>query len=250
MIKIDTSDPQYASFEQIELAAQHSADITRKLLAFARKQTISPVMLNLKTAVEGMLKMLRRLLGEDLTLSWQPENDVWQVKIDPSQMDQVLVNLCVNARDTIKGTGEITIETRNVVFDIDYCAKHKGFLPGEFVMLAVSDNGYGMDKNTLDHIFEPFFTTKQAGKGTGLGLAKVYGIMKQNNGFVNAYSEPGQGTTFKLYFPRDKAGIDGESEPAERRQPETGRGETILVVEDDPPLLILATRFFIFDPGL
>jgi len=241
MDKIDPSDPVQADLQEIDKAARRSTEITRKLLAFARKQTISPKVLDLNMAVESMLKMLGRLLREDLKLTWQPGTGEWQVKIDPSQVDQVLVNLCVNARDAIKGTGEIIIETKNRVFDPDYCELHKGFTPGEFVMLAVSDNGCGMDKTTLDHIFEPFFTTKQVGQGTGLGLAMVYGIMKQNNGFINVYSEPGHGTTLKMYFPRDKTGIERETSPA-KHKPETGRGETILVVEDEPALLRLATR--------
>ncbi len=241
MIKMDRSDPRYADFEQIEHAAQRTSEITRKLLAFARKQTVSPKVLDLNSAVEGMLKMLRRLLREDLTLFWHPGTEVWQVCIDPSQMDQILVNLCVNARDAIQGIGEIHIETGNVVLGSDDCTEHKGFALGEYVLVAVSDNGCGMDKNTLDLIFEPFFTTKKVGQGTGLGLPMVYGIMKQNKGFIYAYSEPGHGTTFKLYFPRDTTGLDGETGPEELK-PETGRGETLLVVEDEPALLAMATR--------
>jgi PAS domain S-box-containing protein len=241
MGKTDSKDPLYADLSEIYQAAQRSTEITRKLLAFARKQTISPMVLDLNTVVEAMLKLLRRLLREDLTLSWHPGTGVWQINIDPSQVDQILLNLCVNARDAIAGTGEIIIETKNRVFDPEYCELHKGFIPGEFVMLAVSDNGCGMDKNTLDLIFEPFFTTKKVGQGTGLGLPMVYGIMKQNKGFINVYSEPDQGTTFKMYFPRDKSGTQGQTE-SEQKKPETGRGETILLVEDEPPLLILAKR--------
>jgi two-component system, cell cycle sensor histidine kinase and response regulator CckA len=211
MTKVDSSDPLHADLREIDKAAQRSTEITRKLLGFARKQTISPKVMDLNTAVEGMLKMLRRLLREDLSLSWHPGTGVWQVLIDPSQVDQVLMNLCVNARDAIEGTGEIIIETKNRVFDPEYCELHKGFFPGEFVMLAVSDNGCGMDPKTLGQIFEPFFTTKQ----------------------------PGRGTTFKMYFPRHRTAIDEEAVPA-RQQPDTGRGETILLVEDEPALLILA----------
>ena len=241
MDKTGEADPLYADLQEIYRAAQRSADITRKLLAFARKQTVSPMVLDLNTAVEGMLKMLRHLLQEDLTLSWYPGTGIWPVKIDPSQMDQVLVNLCVNARDAIDGTGEIIIETGNVVFDPDYCALHHGFIPGDFVMLTVSDTGCGMDSTTLDHIFEPFFTTKQVGQGTGLGLAMMYGIMRQNKGFINVYSEPGSGTTFKMYFPRDLTGMDAQTAP-DRLKPEPGKGETILVVEDESALLTLTTR--------
>ena len=175
-----------------------------QLLAFARKQTIAPKILDLNETVEGLLKLLRRLIGEDIDLAWLPGPRLWPVKMDPSQVDQILANLCVNARDAIAGVGRITIETQKAAFDDEYCAEHRGFSPGEYVMLAVSDNGSGMDKPTMDKIFEPFFTTKGMGKGTGLGLATVYGIVKQNEGFINVYSEPGHGSTFKIYLPRHK----------------------------------------------
>ncbi|MDZ7666117.1 MAG: ATP-binding protein [Desulfotignum sp.] len=149
-----------------------------------------------------MLNMLRRLIGEDIDLVWQPDAHLWPVKMDPSQIDQILANLCVNARDAISGVGKLTIETGKKTFDEAYCNEHPGFIPGDFVLLAVSDNGCGMDKDTLENLFEPFFTTKEVGKGTGLGLATIYGIVKQNNGFINVYSEPGQGSTFKIYLPR------------------------------------------------
>ncbi len=164
-------------------------------------------MLDLNENVEGMLKMLRRLIGEDIDLAWLPGASLWPIKMDPSQIDQILANLCVNARDAIEGVGKITIETGTVVFDEAYCADHAGFVPGDFVMLAVSDNGCGMDKEMLNKIFEPFFTTKDVDKGTGLGLAMVYGIVKQNNGFINVYSEPGKGTTFKIYLPRHEGKV-------------------------------------------
>ena len=200
--QVDPAQPLHADLEEIRKAAERSADLTRQLLAFARKQTVAPKVLDLNETVEGMLKMLRRLIGEDIDLAWLPGADLWPVKMDPSQIDQILANLCVNARDAIAGVGKVTIETGNGAFDEDYCADHAGFVPGEYVLLAVSDDGCGMDKETLAHIFEPFFTTKEMGKGTGLGLATVYGIVKQNNGFINVYSEPGQGTTFKIYLPR------------------------------------------------
>jgi signal transduction histidine kinase len=156
----------------------------KQLLAFARKQTISPKQLNLNDTVVSMLNMLRRLIGENIDLLWQPASDLWPVKMDPSQIDQILANLCINARDAISGVGKLTIETGKKSFDEEYCKEHPGFIPGDFVLLAVSDNGCGMDKNTLDNLFEPFFTTKDVGKGTGLGLATIYGIVKQNNGFI------------------------------------------------------------------
>jgi two-component system, cell cycle sensor histidine kinase and response regulator CckA len=187
--------------EQIRNAASRSTEITRQLLAFARKQTIQPKILDLNRVVADMLKMLGRLLGEDIHLLWDPATHLAPVNMDPGQVGQILANLCVNARDAIRDVGKLTIETGMTTFDQGYCDSHPGFIPGRFVMLAVSDDGCGMDKEVLPHIFDPFFTTKKPGQGTGLGLSTVYGIVKQNNGFVNVYSEPGQGTTFKIYLP-------------------------------------------------
>jgi PAS domain S-box-containing protein len=223
--------------DEIIKAAQRSVGITRQLLAFARKQIIEPVVLDLNETVEGTLKMLRRLIGEDIELVWKPGAHLWKVKLDPAQIDQILANLCVNARDAIGGVGTVILETENVVLSEAYCATHAEVVPGEYVMLAVTDNGCGMDKETMAKIFEPFFTTKEIGKGTGLGLATVYGIVRQNKGFINVYSEPGAGTTFKIYFPREKdAEVAEEVEPVEPEVP-LGRGETILLVEDDSVLL-------------
>ncbi len=202
LLKADEDNDLISDLKEIQKAAKRSADITKQLLAFARKQTISPRQLDLNDTVESMLNMLRRLIGEDLDLVWQPAAHLWPVKMDPTQIDQILANLCVNARDAISGVGKLTIETGKKSFDEQYCNEHPGFIPGDFVLLAVSDNGCGMDKETLDNLFEPFFTTKEVGKGTGLGLATIYGIVKQNNGFINVYSEPGRGSTFKIYLPR------------------------------------------------
>ncbi|MEI7639663.1 MAG: PAS domain S-box protein, partial [Syntrophus sp. (in: bacteria)] len=182
--QVEPAQPIHADLEEILTAANRSADLTRQLLAFARKQTIAPKVLDLNKTVTGMLKMLRRLIGEDIHLNWQPDANLWPVRVDPSQIDQILANLCVNARDAISDIGKMTIETGNSAFDEDYCAAYAGFVPGEYVLLAVSDNGCGMDKETLSHLFEPFYTTKVMGKGTGLGLATVYGIVRQNNGFI------------------------------------------------------------------
>ena len=203
--QVDLSQPLHDDIEEIRKAANRSADLTRQLLAFARKQTISPKVLDLNETVEGMLKMLRRLIGEDIALTWQPGMNLWQVRVDPSQIDQILANLCINARDAISGVGKMTIETANRILDEEYCASHPDFTSGEYVRLTVSDNGCGMDREMQAHIFEPFFTTKEIGKGTGLGLATVFGIVKQNNGFINVYSEPGNGTTFTIYLPRHVA---------------------------------------------
>ncbi len=236
LMKMKPGDPLYSNLEQIQKVAKRSADLTRQLLAFARKQTIAPKVLDLNETVEGMLKMLRRLIGEDIDLSWQPETSLWPVKMDPAQVDQVLANLCVNARDAISKTGKLIIETQNVVLDELYCAKHAGFVIGEYVMLAVSDTGSGMSRKTIETIFDPFFTTKEVGKGTGLGLSTVYGIVKQNGGFINVYSEPEKGTTFRIYTPRH----EGEAEAARRESREKiprGSGETVFLVEDDPEIL-------------
>jgi len=204
MEQVDPDGPIYDNLKEVYTAGKRSIDITSQLLAFARKQIVRPIVMDLNETIDEMLKMLRRLIGEDIDFAWEPAIGLWPVKMDPSQIDQILANLCVNARDAISDIGKITIETQNVELDEQYCADHTGFVPGQFVMLAVSDNGCGMDKETREHIFEPFFTTKDIGKGTGLGLAMIYGIVKQNNGFVNVYSEPGIGTTFKVFLPRRK----------------------------------------------
>jgi PAS domain S-box-containing protein len=241
-LAVEKSDPSSnigEDLKEILTAAKRSADITRQLLAFSRQQTVSPKILDLNKTVEGMLKMLRRLIGEDIDLAWHPKNNVWSIKIDPTQIDQILVNLCVNARDAIKDVGKITIETGTMVFDKSYCDDHIGFIPGEFSMLAVSDDGFGMDKQTIDKIFEPFFTTKSLGMGTGLGLATIYGIVKQNNGFINVYSEPGKGSTFRIYFPRYEGHITGERLQV-TIQLSKSMVETVLVVEDEDLILTLA----------
>jgi PAS domain S-box-containing protein len=230
-----------AHLKEIRKAACRSADLTRQLLAFARKQAIAPRVLDLNRTVMGMVEMLRRLIGEDIHLSFQPQAELWPVKVDPSQIDQILANLCVNARSAIAGVGKIAVETGNIAFGEDFCSDHPGFQPGEYVSLAVSDDGCGMDKETLGHVFEPFFTTREIGKGTGMGLATVYGVVKQNDGFIDVHSVPGRGTTFTVYLPRCK----GETGPA-RMEGETGplmRGrETILLVEDEPAVLKLTAK--------
>ncbi len=234
--KAEGNQELYADLKEIQTAATRSADITKQLLAFARKQAISPRQLDVNDAVENMLKMLRRLIGEDIDLAWQPGAHLWPVKMDPSQIDQILANLCINARDAISGVGKLTIETGRKSFDGEYCSDHPGFIPGDFVLLAVSDNGSGMDKDTLENLFEPFFTTKDVGKGTGLGLATIYGIVKQNNGFINVYSEPGQGSIFKIYLPRLIVEKDLDKAAPEKKTA-AGGSETILLVEDEPTIL-------------
>ena len=238
--------PLYNGLQEIHKAAARSADLTRQLLAFARKQTVAPKVLDLDETVEGMLTMLRRLIGENIDLAWHPGKISAQLLMDPSQIDQILANLCVNARDAIGDGGTVTIETGLAEFDDAHCAAHPGDLPGEFARLTVSDDGCGMSPETLLHLFEPFFTTKEIGKGTGLGLATVYGIVKQNNGFINVYSEPGHGSTFRIYLPRHM-GLDAGRTPAPAPPPLAGH-ETILLVEDEP-LLLHMTRILLEQAG-
>ncbi len=238
---VASDDLMYSYLEAILSAARRSTDITRQLLAFARKQTIDPKVLDLNDTLESMLKMVRRLIGEDIELVWQPGTGVWAVKMDPSQVDQILVNLCVNARDAIAGVGKITIETKNVCFDGSYCRDHAGFVPGEYIVLAVSDDGTGMSPETMENVFEPFFTTKEPGKGTGLGLATVYGIVKQNQGFINVYTELEKGSTIRIYLPRHLDGGLGETIAPAVETP-LGHGEKLLLVEDDGAILDLCKQ--------
>jgi PAS domain S-box-containing protein len=229
--------------DEITQDSQRTADLTRQLLAFARKQLIAPKALNLNDALLGMLKMLRHLLGANIRLDWRPGTAIWTVKIDPSQLDQILVNLSLNARDAIRGVGQLTIETRNATSDAAYCAEHVDAVPGDYVMLAVGDSGRGMDRQTIQHLFEPFFTTKGAGEGVGMGLATIYGIIRQNNGFIDVQSEPGEGTIFRIYLPRcHDAPVPV---PPVRRMAERPRGtETILLAEDEKAIRV-TTRLFL-----
>ena len=224
--------------DRIQQTAEKSADLTQKLLAFARKQTTVPKRIDLNDTIENMLKMVRRLIGENIELLWKPGSHSDRIFIDPSQIDQILINLAVNARDAIDGTGTITVETRAVDIDTGYVRKHPFMTPGRYVVLSVADTGCGMDEKTKSMIFEPFFTTKPVGKGTGLGLSTVYGIVKQNNGHITVYSEPGKGTLFHLYFP---ACLPDSPADAPVKSQTVRRGtETILLVEDDPILLEVA----------
>ena len=235
---LEPEAPVYRNLQEIYNAGKRSEAIVRQLLAFARKQTTCPVQLDLNDKISGMIKMLQRLIGENINLAWHPGKNLWPVKIDPSQMDQIMANLAVNARDAIEDIGKLTIETKNVVIDEYHCRLYSYFVPGRYVMLAVSDNGCGMEKEVQDNLFEPFFTTKGVGKGTGLGLSTIYGIVKQNKGFINVYSEPGQGTTFKIYLPpneEQESGSSGHLKESAKQMP-TG-SETILLVEDESAIL-------------
>ncbi|MBM4165077.1 MAG: PAS domain S-box protein [Lentisphaerae bacterium] len=264
MEQIEAGTPLHADLMEVRNAAQRSAELTRQLLTFARKQVVAPKVININDTIETMLKMLRRLIGAEINLAWLPGNEVWPVKMDPSQIDEILANLCVNARDAIVGVGKITIETAKASFDEESCTQYAGFVPGDYVLLTVGDTGCGMDAETRAHLFEPFFSTKdinptfpirhtfrpngesRVNKGTGLGLASVYGAVKQNNGFIYVNSEPGQGTTFKIYLPRHTTQAAQETEKPEQAAQETEksepptvarRNETILLVEDDPIIL-------------
>ena len=234
--QVDPNLPLFKDLEKIHNAAERSTNLTRQLLTFARKQSVSPKVLDLNETVEGMLTMLRRLIGENINLLWMPASGLWPVKVDPAQIDQILANLSVNARDAITDVGKIIVETGNRTLDDDYCAVHAGFVPGDYVLLSLNDNGCGMDQETLAHIFEPFFTTKGIGEGTGLGLASVYGAVKQNKGFINVSSEPGQGTTFSIYLPR-YVGDSGRTQALGATEPAVRGHETILLVEDELALL-------------
>jgi two-component system, cell cycle sensor histidine kinase and response regulator CckA len=239
--KVNPTESLQADLAEIITAAERSAKIIRQLLAFARKQTVAPKVLNLNRTVMGSLKMLERLIGEEIRLNLRPNPDLWPVKVDPSQIDQILANLCINARDAISGVGEITIVTGNASFDLDHCTAHAGILAGEYVRLAVRDDGCGMDKETLAHIFEPFYTTKGVGKGSGLGLAMVYGAVQQNNGFIDASSEPGKGTTVTIYLPR-YVGETGKAHTECTPGAVIEGQETILLVEDEPAVLTLTRK--------
>ncbi len=232
---LDPHHPQAEKVEQIKKAGERAADLTQKLLTFSRKQKCEPKILNLNDVVPVTQEMLLRLIGEDITLQTVREPDLGLVKADPSQVDQVLMNLAVNARDAMPTGGRLTIATANVDLDPTYTARHVGLQPGPYVMLAMSDTGCGMDAKTLRHIFEPFFTTKEPGKGTGLGLSIVYGIVKQSGGHIAVESKPKQGTTFRVYFPRVEHAVESVVPKPAVAPPITGN-ETILLVEDDESL--------------
>jgi signal transduction histidine kinase/CheY-like chemotaxis protein len=227
---------------EIEKAGQRAASLTKQLLAFSRQQVLTPAVLSLNALVSDMEKMLPRLLGEDINVSLALDPKLGNVKADQSQIEQVIINLAVNARDAMPSGGELKIETTNMELDLAYTRHHPGSRVGKYVMLAVTDTGTGMDATTLTHIFEPFFTTKELGKGTGLGLATVYGIVKQSSGYIWVDSAPGKGASFQIYLPLFEGHATQEAakaRPAER----PGASECILLVEDAEPLRRLAQTF-------
>ncbi len=229
--QLPKNSPILAEIMEIERAASRSKEITSQLLAFSRKQIIAPQQVDLNSLFMNAQRTLTRLIGEDIELRYYPGKNLWKIKFDPSQMEQVLVNLAANARDALPFGGKLTIETENVHLNEEYCKTHLGFTPGKYVMLGISDNGFGMDREILQHVFEPFFTTKSEGKGTGLGLSTVYGIVKQNNGFINVYSEPGKGTIFKIYIPRSAE--EGQLQEEQETDVLVFGSGTILLVEDE-----------------
>ena len=236
------SVPEESHFqlEEIKRAAERANGLTRQLLAFSRKQVLEPQVLDLNHTVRGMLKMLRLLLGEDIELLTSLSEQIGRVKADPGQLEQVIMNLAVNARDALPGRGKLIVETQPCELDDAYAAVHHEVTPGPYAMLAVTDTGSGMNGETLAQIFEPFFTTKEPGKGTGLGLATVYGIVKQSRGHITVYSEVGAGTTFKIYLPAiDQPAVLAQAEPAGEMM--FGQG-TVLLVEDEAPLRTLAAK--------
>ncbi len=228
--------------EDIATETGRSEQLTRQLLAFARKQTIAPIALDINDAIENILKLLRRVVREDIAIQWQPGPAIWHVQMDPAQVDQILLNLCVNSRDATATFGQITIETRNAAIDAPYCAQHSEALPGDYVIVSVTDTGSGMDAEALQHIFEPFFTTKPVGAGTGLGLSTVYGIVRQNGGFIEVRSDLGKGTTFEIYLPRLPSGERTQAESINPGKPPRGT-ETVLLVEDERSVRVTTQRF-------
>jgi two-component system cell cycle sensor histidine kinase/response regulator CckA len=237
---MEPRDPRREEINEIDAAALRAAELTGQLLAFSRKQILQPRVLNLNDVVAGTEKLLRRLIGEDIELNVLLAPDLGNVNVDPGQVEQIVMNLAVNARDAMPRGGKLTIETANVELDEGYAAAHLGASAGPHVMLAVSDTGVGIDKEMQSRMFEPFFTTKEKGKGTGLGLATVLGIVQQSGGTIWVYSELGRGTTLKVYLPRTEAPKTRAQEPADTaRRPQVGT-ETILLVEDEQAVRLLA----------
>jgi len=240
-VQVDATSTLHADLVEIRKAAARSAELTEQLLAFARQQTVVTKILDLNENIGSLLRMLERLIGEDIQLTWSPGANLWPLKLDPSQLHQILTNLCVNARDAISGVGTLSIKTENRLVDAEYSEGQARLLPGEYVLLTVSDSGCGMSAETLGHIFEPFYTTKGVGEGTGLGLSMVYGAVSQNGGVVSVSSELGHGTTFSLYFPQYAGQVDVPFDERTHEALVPGR-ETVLLVEDEPAMLRVVKR--------
>ena len=241
MASLDIRDPAYQNVTEIQKAGERASMLTRQLLAFSRRQVLQPKPLHLNQVIENLGKMLKRVIGEDIRLEIIYAADLGWVLADPGQIEQVILNLTVNARDAMPRGGRLTIQTANVELDADYAGAHAEVQPGHYVQLTVTDSGCGMDAATRDHIFEPFFTTKGVGQGTGLGLSTVYGIVRQSGGHIWVYSEPGQGTTFKIYLPKVAAEAESALPGPGAAAIHTGT-ETILLVEDDDGVREIAGR--------
>jgi signal transduction histidine kinase len=241
LLDLNESDPLWGNIQEIQKATQRATDLTRQLLAFSRRQILDLKVLDLNALLKDLDKMLRRIIGEDIELLTLLAGDLGRVKIDPGQIEQVVLNLAVNARDAMPSGGKLTIETANLELDEKYAETHMGVTPGHYVRLSVSDTGAGMSQQVKEKIFEPFFTTKEKSKGTGLGLSMVYGIVKQSSGNIWVYSEPGHGTTIKIYLPRVEEDLDTLHGRDKTDFLPKGR-ETVLLVEDEPSVRDLAHR--------
>ena len=239
--RLPEEGPARKGIEEIRIAGERAAGLIRQLLAYSRRQVLKPQVLDLNSSVTSMVPMLRRLIGENIDLTPTLQTDLGRVEADPSQIEQIIMNLVVNARDSMPSGGRVVLETSNADLDETFAKRHVPTQPGSYVMLAVSDTGSGMNKATQARIFEPFFTTKQLGKGTGLGLATVYGIVKQSDGYIWVYSEPGMGSTFKIYLPRVDAEVSLEASSVTPRPLPSG-SETVLLVEDDRTVRLLASE--------
>lgn len=235
---IPLSSPLCPILEEIKNAGHRTAELTRQLLAFARKDAVVPKTIDLNSTIEGMITMLKRLIGENITLNWRPGSELGLVRVDPGQIDQILVNLCINARDAIADLGEISISTSNVAVEEEFQVATENIRKGRYVLITVADSGSGMLPETIEKIFEPFYTTKEQGKGTGLGLATVYGIVKQNNGFIAVDSSVDSGTTFAIFLPRQQ--LEQQELDDRKKGPQAAHaGETVLLVEDDAAILAM-----------
>lgn len=238
---VDNANPIHTHLMEIRKATMRSFELTKQLLAFAKKQSITPKVINIHKTIEGLLPMLQRLISKNIQLSWLHGAGTWPILMDPSQLEQILVNLVINANDAIVGTGKITIETGISHFDENYCSNYPDLSPGEYMRIGVGDDGCGMNKEILEHIFEPYYTTKSDDKGIGLGLSTVYSAVKQNKGFIDVYSEPGHGSMFLLYFPRF-----AEQSPTIKKNNQKEKvsveQQTILVVEDEIAILDLTSK--------
>ncbi len=241
LAELRPGEPLYVDLKEIDMAAQRCANLTQQLLAFAGRQIVAPKVIDLNKVVAERYTQLQQRVDENIQLSWLPATDLWPVKMDPAQIDQMMTNLCENAGEAIIGQGLVTIKTENTTLDQTDCARQPWLIPGEYVQLTISDNGCGMQKEVIDNLFEPFFTTKDIYKSPGLGLATVYGAVKQNGGFIEVSSEPEKGTTFTIYLPR-YVGVDRKEQIKDDMHQAMPGQQTILVVEDEPIVLELVTK--------